>query len=83
MRGYFIQYKKKFQEKMQKIMDKNRNIETELQKTPMDSKILHQITLLHQQLSRLTVQEIEIKLNYVNKIILSLQINQGDGWNIN
>lgn len=66
-RDYFIQYncleKKKSQEKMQKILDEIRKKEIQFQKTPMDSKNVHQIKLLHQQLSVLIVPEIETKLN--------------------
>lgn len=68
-RDYFIQYtgncleKKKSQEKMQKILDEIRKKEIQFQKTPMDSKNVYQIKLLHQQFSVLTVPEIETKLN--------------------
>lgn len=42
--------------------------------------IFQQIKVLQQQLSMLTIREIEIKLNYVK---LNLQINQGNGWLMN
>lgn len=65
MKGYFIQYnhlENKSQENMWRIFDelKKRNWVT---KAPTDSKLLHQIKLLSQQLSMLTAQKIEIKLN--------------------
>lgn len=48
---YFIQYnhseKKESQEKIEKIINEIRNKDIELQKSPMDSKILHQIKLLY------------------------------------
>ncbi|XP_042314349.1 coiled-coil domain-containing protein 138 [Sceloporus undulatus] len=66
LRGFFIkinsEYRKKREQKMQKVTDELRKKEEAHQKNPTDTKIQNELKMVQKQLSMLLSEEIEYKL---------------------
>lgn len=87
VRNYLIQQnseiKRKTQEKIQNISDEIKRKEEWLKNSPGNTSISQQIKDFIEQLSTLTIREVEITLNDGKQRNFDLWINQGKGCLIN